>query len=98
VGRFGDYPRYWRTRWKRGENHMKTLVVSTLAFAAMTAIAFAGAPQASKAPTHPVKLTSAQMDKVSAGSEFNESINIGVGSFGAACGERCGARAGVFVN
>jgi hypothetical protein len=77
---------------------MKTLVVSTLAFAAMTAIAFADAPQASKAPTHPVKLTSAQMDKVSAGSFINNSINVGVATFGASCGERCGARAIFFDN
>jgi hypothetical protein len=71
---------------------MKTLVVSTLAFAAMTAIAVAGAPQASKAPTHPVKLTSAQMDKVSAGSFINASVNTGgFGALGSACGERCGA-------
>jgi hypothetical protein len=71
---------------------MKTFVVSTLAFAAMTAIAVAGAPQASNAPTHPVKLTSAQMDKVAAGSYINNSINLGGSTFGSACGERCGAR------
>jgi hypothetical protein len=65
---------------------MKTLVASTLALAAMTSVALAGAPAANKATKGPVPLTAAQMDRVSAGLE----INIGILGLGA-CGSRCNA-------
>jgi hypothetical protein len=73
---------------------MKTLVASTLALAAMTSMALAGAPAthqatvAGKTAKGPVPLTTAQMDQVSAGFEFNVGIlGFGLGS----CGSRCGA-------
>jgi hypothetical protein len=67
---------------------MKTLVVSTLALAAMTSVALAGAPAANKATAGPTKLTAAQMDQVSAGGVVV--LGIGGGQ-GAACFKFCGA-------
>jgi hypothetical protein len=69
---------------------MKTLVVSTLALAAMTSVALAGAPAANKATAGPTKLTAAQMDRVSSGYIFLPPIVFGVGQLGAACGSQCG--------
>lgn len=85
---------------------MKTLVISTLALAAMTSVALAGAPAANKAKATagPTKLTAAQMDSVSAGNTINggtnfNNFNQGQQGFGQSqCLSGCSGNAQLFGN